>query len=474
MTLRIISWDVGVTNLAYCILEIIDKKNSSNDKSLLNNKSLTDDKSFSNNKSSLKVHSNYKIEIVDWDIIDLIENDRITMKCCGKKKSKSKSNTESDSVCGKNAKYSLRLLGNNIIGFCKTHLVQHTEYFDLENIKNLFVENINENINNSHKCYTCTYIQKTGNMCGKKANYAYSDELINMIKTDDDNKSDSDDDINIESESDAESDAKSNNGSNANPEESFFCSTHYKSELNKKIKKYSPQLIKKVTSKDYTTAELQLCLINKLDSLASHFSKLNISEVIIENQPALKRPGMKSIANTLFDYFLIRGYVDRSLGLHINLVKFMAACNKLKVNNDNTLEVFKKNKESKKKYKLTKELGIQYTKQLLSHDPMQLEYLDLFSKKDDLCDAYLQGRYYLEIYRKKNIVQINKTKKKNKTKKNQRNMMNAVNQPNKLNHGPSRTSGSKTIKNNPRNKSNVKSKSKPKAKSNVKVKIITI
>ena len=52
--------------------------------------------------------------------------------------------------------------------------------------------------------------------------------------------------------------------------------------------------------------------------------------------------------------------------MDIKLVRFMCPSNKLKVNNNNTIEVFKANKDSKKKYKLTKALGIQYTKQLLN------------------------------------------------------------------------------------------------------------
>ncbi len=54
----IISWDVGVIHLAYCILKYeynFDKKKS-------------------------------KISILDWDEINLIEDDRISLKCCGKKK----------------------------------------------------------------------------------------------------------------------------------------------------------------------------------------------------------------------------------------------------------------------------------------------------------------------------------------------------------------------------------------------------
>ena len=154
--------------------------------------------------------------------------------------------------------------------------------------------------------------------------------------------------------------------------------------------------------KKFPTAILQLNLIKRLDNLMEHFSKLKIEEVIIENQPSIKNPKMKSIANTLFDYFMIRGYVDKIYNINIKQIKFICPSNKLKINKNNTIEIFKANKNSKEKYKLTKQLSIIYTKQLLKNDPIQLEYLDLYTKQDDLCDAYLQGRYYLEFIKKKN------------------------------------------------------------------------
>ena len=214
---------------------------------------------------------------------------------------------------------------------------------------------------------------------------------------------------------------KKNNSNNSNNSKYYYCTSHYKSELHKKIKEFSPQPIKNLIVKKYPTAQLQLNLVKKLDALSEHFAKLHIEEVVIENQPSQKNPKMKSISNTLFDYFMIRGYVDKIHEMDIQLVRFMCPSNKLKVNNNNTIEVFKANKDDKKKYKLTKSLGIQYTKQLLDDDTEQLEYLNLYKKKDDICDAYLQGRYYLEFIKYKKDVpkkakKIGGSKKTSKSK----------------------------------------------------------
>ena len=58
-------------------------------------------------------------------------------------------------------------------------------------------------------------------------------------------------------------------------------------------------------------------------------------------------------------------------------------------------------------------MGIQYTTTLLENKKDQLDYLDLYKKKDDMCDSYLQGRYYLECVRNKSL-----TKSKSSTKFN--------------------------------------------------------
>ncbi|XWV26422.1 holliday junction resolvase [Tupanvirus soda lake] len=328
----IISWDVGIIHLAYCVLEYIHdgKKDES------------------------------PVRIIDWDEINLIEDERVKLSCCGQMKTKK---GETAKICGKNATYFLQVAGmDKSVGFCKTHLSQHTTYWSNEKTKALFKQISPEG--------SCSYVKTDGSECGKTCKFVYTH----------------------------------------NNKKLYYCTTHYKSELNKRIKEFSPQPIKNLIVRKYPTDKLQFNLVKKLDELSEHFAKLKIEEVVIENQPSQKNPKMKSIANTLFDYFLIRGYVDKIHHMDIKLVRFMCPSNKLKVNNDNTIEVFKANKDNKKKYKLTKALGIQYTRQLLNDDEKQLEYLELYKKKDDICDAYLQGRYYLEFIRNKNNNTKNNTK----------------------------------------------------------------
>ena len=130
--------------------------------------------------------------------------------------------------------------------------------------------------------------------------------------------------------------------------------------------------------------------------------KYNVKEAIIENQPAKKNANMKTIANSLYMIFRLRGLHDNHYKL--NDVKFICPSNKLKIDNDNTIQVLKG--AENKKYKLTKQLGIKYTRNLLSSQPQWLEHLDKYKKKDDLCDAYLQGLYYIMFKMNKSVKEL--------------------------------------------------------------------
>jgi hypothetical protein len=315
----IISWDVGILHLAYCVLEYLPNRDCD-------------------------------IKILDWNIINLIDDERINLVCCGIKRKKQKN----DNIlkCNRKAVYYLHTIDNVYYGFCKTHLSQYTKYWSQLDTINLF-----SIIESEHPC---EYQKKNGQKCGRNSKYFFKHDL------------------------------------------SYFCTMHYKMILRKKIKEFSPQPTKKLAVKNCSTAQLQLNLIKKLDQLSEHFSKLGIEEVIIENQPTYKNPKMKSISNTLFDYFLIRGYVDKIHQMNVKLVRFICPSNKLKIRK-NKVKLFR---SKSKKYKVTKKLAIQYTEELLAGNMEQIEYLNLYPKKDDLCDAYLQGRYYLEYIKK--IIDVDK------------------------------------------------------------------
>jgi hypothetical protein len=170
---------------------------------------------------------------------------------------------------------------------------------------------------------------------------------------------------------------------------------------------------------------------------------LNVDKVVIENQPSLKNPQMKSIQMILYSYFLILGKVignGENTKSYIENVDFCSASNKLKVYDgpkivlpekksrakkkndelvDNKIEITideentdnknieiietiqekedeKKTKSSSLKYADKKRLAIEHALYYLKKD--QPNYFDFFNnhkKKDDLADSFLQGLYYL-------------------------------------------------------------------------------
>ena len=133
------------------------------------------------------------------------------------------------------------------------------------------------------------------------------------------------------------------------------------------------------------------------DSMNHKTNLLTANYVVIENQPAFKNPRMKSIATTIYDYYLIRGIIDKSVtNSNISQVKFMSPSNKLKIADDgDTKQLIKaKSTDESKAYKLTKSLGIKYCLDLTTHLDTWQKHFNSHKKKDDLADAFLQGAYF--------------------------------------------------------------------------------
>ena len=91
---------------------------------------------------------------------------------------------------------------------------------------------------------------------------------------------------------------------------------------------------------------------------------------------------MKAISSTLYDYFLIRGMIDKEINdSRIQFVKYMSPSNKIKLADNNSLVKIKKEKDSSKQYKLTKSLAIQYCSKMITHMPQWVSYFENQKKK---------------------------------------------------------------------------------------------
>lgn len=161
------------------------------------------------------------------------------------------------------------------------------------------------------------------------------------------------------------------------------CNSH------QKLKKYSDKKWKKIPKCKNSILEIGKKMTALLDEKTEF---LNVDVVVIENQPALKNPTMKTIQMMLYSYFLIKGVMVQEKPL--NMIEMINARNKLKAYKGEEIKC-----DITDKYKKTKFLGIEYCKKMIyENSQITKEWRDLFEiskKKDDLSDSYLQGMYYL-------------------------------------------------------------------------------
>jgi hypothetical protein len=172
------------------------------------------------------------------------------------------------------------------------------------------------------------------------------------------------------------------NGDNVN----HYCTTH------------KTKLCKKIKIKDQDN--LYSYGRNMYDFFDNNSLILQCDKYVIENQPSMKNPKMKSISMLLYSYFVLNKKSN---------ILFIHPTSKLKICEDLTKEIFKLSKNKNDKYKITKNLSIQYTTNILDNEISEnikwVEKLLSEKKQDDLCDAFLHG--YFTIFGKNCKSKIN-------------------------------------------------------------------
>lgn len=281
--MKVLSWDVGIINLAYCLLEI--------------------DNDSSTNK--------YKIE--EWGLIDLSYKKK--HQCC---------------KCSKKATFeTLDLSSNTMKEYCGIH-IKKNKNLDLPEFEKFY------------------QIKKLDKKCDKCNTVASCSFLNNKL-----------------------------------------CKNHARQFYKKYAKDCSSHKIKK----EKTTHDIDILRYRLVLELEKREKLFQAEMVLVENQPALKNPTMKAISSTIYDFYLIRGIFDKKYQSKITRVKFMSPSNKIKLS-ENCQVVYHADK--KVKYKITKQLAVEYVTKILQKNIKWLEHFKSFKKKDDLADALLQGAYYLE------------------------------------------------------------------------------
>ena len=178
-----------------------------------------------------------------------------------------------------------------------------------------------------------------------------------------------------------------------------YCILKYNAEDNSDITiiKWNiiPLLDKNEKCKGFPLDELTKRMYEQLNK---EFYSYDIDIVLLENQPVLKNPVMKSVQMILFSYFQ---YQKIMLNREIKLIKFINAGNKLKVGrNFNEINYNVEINAIKSKYTRNKKFAILYTNKILIDrlkDSKNNEYFNKHKKKDDLADAFLQAIYYIDF-----------------------------------------------------------------------------
>lgn len=289
-----------------------------------------------------------KFEITKWDLINIDEN-KITCNHINRNKE----------LCGQNAKYN-----KDNTNLCCAHYKSFMKTFDKEFSKNFPHKNLNDdkdsdNNDNNKKINSSNCCEKR---CKLSAEFIYN---------------------------------KNN-----------YCTKHFEKIKKEYITNNTPKKLKNQNSNHKSINNLSNILFNKLDNLKEDF--LNVDEVLIENQPSLINPTMKTISALLYSYFTLRGIIDKNITKSkITAVHFISPQNKLKINKENTEKTLSKakNKENaeecnektlkRQEYLLTKDLGKKYCRKLIEKEENYIKILDSHKKNDDLCDSFLQGFYYL-------------------------------------------------------------------------------
>ena len=162
-------------------------------------------------------------------------------------------------------------------------------------------------------------------------------------------------------------------------EDKYICTSHSKNKQYGKVKKFN--------NKENSIFHVSQNFVKKLNDF--NLFDRDITSVIVENQPSLKNPTMKSIQMIVYSYFLINGICNKESS--ITVLEMINARNKLKVYKGEPIEC-----KYKETYKRNKFLAVKYTeKMIIDEDNNFIEQYSLSKKKDDLADSYLQGIYFI-------------------------------------------------------------------------------
>jgi len=233
---KAIGWDIGIKNLAYCVLEA--------------NETTTTENSFTFNNNNYNICKWADISLVTQIESNLATSGEVshinnTLKCCGvKNQSKTLSSSVTPSLCGKKAFYAKEELGPNgeYEGLCKTHFKK----LKIERLPILTVK----------KCWADGCSSKPVQVLKAHIFKGFCKKHINEMHK-------------AKTHTDAD----------------FFKINHAK------------------TTAKIDINQLGIALFQELNKIKESVTEPSI--ILLENQPVLKNPTMKSMQMFLYSYYLM-------------------------------------------------------------------------------------------------------------------------------------------------------------------------
>jgi hypothetical protein len=193
-----------------------------------------------------------------------------------------------------------------------------------------------------------------------------------------------------------------------------YCNIHHKSVCKKNIDEeiiedYYMDTKHAAKVKGFNMNALSLRLFEILDKKPE---LLEVDEVMIENQPVLKNPTMKSIQMLVYSYFVIRGIMKKK----ISKISFFMAGKKLEAFTGNH-DIADKFSHIKSKYTQTKNTAVLFCKEMIKeHQSDWHDYICQHHKQDDLADTFMMNCRYIQRHHISQIENLEKQKIKDDIK----------------------------------------------------------
>jgi hypothetical protein len=344
-----IGWDIGIKNLAYCILE------QSADNTTVATPAANEHITFNNTRYQI---TNWKdislLSQITTNLADVGEATSLAskLKCACPKNDKINS-----PICGAIASYCHESLAadGSYRGYCKTH-------FKKSGITKMLTVPVS-------KCY-----HSSG--CTGKASHVLKGHVF-----------------------------------------TGYCKKHV-SEITKSNKHQEADFLKINRVKNagkIDINQLGMALFQELDKINSVVLKPNV--ILLENQPVLKNPTMKSMQMFLYSYYLMRILEDNKLkgvqGLGEKYIQCYTASKKLDLIKffpaGETARIEGILSKVKNGYARNKKMSIFMVEYLLRDTAKWLQYFKGHPKQDDLADSLLMTLHYFE---RDNLAKLNKAAKK--------------------------------------------------------------